>query len=240
MSHARRAPGGPDFIGLVTFSGALGAIVYGLIKSSSLGWGSTTVLGCLIGGGVLLIVFLIAEAVQTAPLFDLSLFRKPTFVGGSVAAFALSAGLFALLPYITLYLQDILGLSALQAGLRLLVLSGGIVLTSTLAGRLTSHVPIRFLIGPGLALVTVGVYLMRGIGPTTGWTHLVPGFIVAGAGAGLINPRSPQPRSAWSSPRTPAWPPGSTRRFARSASRRVWRDSARFSLIRSERRSSPG
>jgi len=178
----------PDIIGLVTFSGALGAIVYGLIKSSTLGWGSTTIVACLVGGAVLLIAFLVAEAKQSAPMFDLSLFRKPTFVGGSITAFALSAGLFALLLYLTLYLQDILGYSPLQAGLRLLVLSGGILLTSTVAGRLTTQVPIRLLIGPGLALVAVGIYLMRGIGPSTGWTHLIPGFIVAGAGTGLINP----------------------------------------------------
>ena len=89
-------------------------------------------------------------------MFDLTLFRKPTFTGGAIAAFALSAGLFSLLLYLTLYLQDVLGYSALQTGLRLLVLSGGILLTSTLAGRLTATVPIRFLIAPGLALVGVG------------------------------------------------------------------------------------
>jgi EmrB/QacA subfamily drug resistance transporter len=183
-SGARR----PDFIGLITFSGALGAIVYALIKSSALGWGSTTIVACLVGGGVLLIAFLVAELLQSAPMFDLSLFRKPTFVGGSIAAFSLSAGLFALLLYLTLYLQDILGYSALQAGLRLLVLSGGIILTSTIAGRLTTRVPIRFLIGPGLLLVAIGVHLMRGLGPSSTWTHLIPGFIVAGAGTGLINP----------------------------------------------------
>jgi EmrB/QacA subfamily drug resistance transporter len=178
----------PDFIGLITFSGALGAIVYALIKSSSLGWGSTTIVACLIGGSALLVIFVIAELTQSAPMFDLSLFRKPTFVGGSIAAFALSAGLFALLLYVTLYLQDILGYTPLQAGMRLLVLSGGILLTSMLAGRLTAYVPIRFLIGPGLLLVGIGVWLMRGVSVGTDWTHLIPGFIIAGAGTGLINP----------------------------------------------------
>jgi hypothetical protein len=121
-------------------------------------------------------------------MFDLGLFRKPTFTGGSIAAFSLSAGLFAMLLYLTLYLQDVLRFSALQTGLRMLVLSGGILLTSTLAGRLTAHVPIRFLIAPGLALVGVGLLLMRGLTPDSQWTHLIPGLIVAGAGTGLINP----------------------------------------------------
>jgi EmrB/QacA subfamily drug resistance transporter len=179
----------PDLIGVVTFSGALGALVYALIKGNDLGWGSTPVLGCLIGSAALLVVFVSAELIQRErAMFDLSLLRKPTFTGGNIAAFALSGGLFALLLYITLYLQDVLGFSALQTGLRQLVMSGGILLTSTLAGRLTTHVPIRFLIAPGLLLVGVGLLLMRGLTAGSVWTHLIPGFIVAGAGTGLINP----------------------------------------------------
>jgi EmrB/QacA subfamily drug resistance transporter len=179
----------PDPIGVVTFSGALGALVYALIKGNTIGWGSTEILACLIGAGVLLILFVIAELIQREnAMFDLNLFRKPTFTGGSIAAFALSAGMFALLLYLTLYLQDVLGYSALQTGVRLLVLSGGILLTSTLAGRLTAHVPIRFLIAPGLALVGIGLLLMRGLNASSHWTHLTFGFIVAGAGVGLINP----------------------------------------------------
>jgi EmrB/QacA subfamily drug resistance transporter len=179
----------PDLIGVVTFSGALGALVFALIKGDVKGWGSTEILGCLIGAGALLIIFVIAELVQKErAMFDLSLFRKPTFTGGSLAAFALSGGLFALLLYLTLYLQDVLGYSALQTGLRFLVLSGGILLTSTLAGRLTAFVPIRFLIAPGLALVGGGLLLMRGLNAGTDWRHLIAGFIVSGVGVGLINP----------------------------------------------------
>jgi EmrB/QacA subfamily drug resistance transporter len=178
-----------DPIGVVSFSGALGALVYALIKGNSSGWGSTVIVSCLVGAAVLLIVFLVAELLQGEDaMFDLGLFRKPTFTGGSIAAFSLSAGLFAMLLYLTLYLQDVLRFSALQTGLRMLVLSGGILLTSTLAGRLTAHVPIRFLIAPGLALVGIGLLLMRGLTPDSQWTHLIPGFIVAGAGTGLINP----------------------------------------------------
>ncbi|MGI8505266.1 MAG: MFS transporter [Solirubrobacteraceae bacterium] len=179
----------PDVIGVVTFTGALAALVYALIKGNAKGWGSTEIVACLVGAGVLLVAFLIAELVQKdGAMFDLGLFRKPTFTGGSIAAFSLSAGMFALLLYITLYLQDVLGYSAFQTGLRQLVISGGILLTSTAAGRLTAHVPIRLLIAPGLALVGIGLLLMRGLDAASGWTHLIPGFIIAGAGVGLINP----------------------------------------------------
>ena len=121
-------------------------------------------------------------------MFDLSLFRLPTFVGGSLAAFSLSASLFALQLYLVLYLQDVLGYSAFGTGLRLLVLSGGILLTSTIAGRLTSHVPVRFLIGPGLLLVGIGLLLMRRINPGSDWTVLIPGLFLSGVGTGLVNP----------------------------------------------------
>jgi hypothetical protein len=87
-----------------------------------------------------------------------------------------------------LYLQDILGYSALATGVRLTIISGGILITATIAGRLTSVVPVRFLIGPGLILVGVGLLLMRGLTVTSAWTHLIPGLIVGGLAVGLVNP----------------------------------------------------
>ncbi len=179
----------PDLIGAITFSGALGAFVYALIKGNSKGWSSPEILACLAGGAILLIAFLVCEIVRgERAMFDLTLFRKPTFSGGLIAAFAISAGLFSLLLYLTLYLQDALGYSALETGERFLVLSGAVLLSSGLAGRLTSVVPIRLLIAPGLALIGIALLLMRGLDASSGWTHLIPGFILAGIGTGLVNP----------------------------------------------------
>ncbi len=182
--NARR----PDWAGFVTFTLALASLVYALIESNERSFDDTRVIGCLFAAGVLLVAFLVVEAYGRAPMFDLSLFKKPTFTGGAVAAFGLSASIFSMLLYLTLYLQDVLGYDALGTGLRLLVLSGGILATSTLAGRLTAHVPIRFLVGPGLLLVAVGLYLMGGLNASSGWTHLIAGMIVGGAGVGLVNP----------------------------------------------------
>jgi hypothetical protein len=112
----------------------------------------------------------------------------PTFTGGAVAAFGLSASIFSMLLYLVLYLQNILGFSALQTGLRLLLISAGILVTSTIAGRLTSLVQVRFLIGPGLVIVGIGLLLMRGLDAASSWTHLIPGLILSGIGVGLINP----------------------------------------------------
>jgi Major Facilitator Superfamily len=82
----------------------------------------------------------------------------------------------------------VLGYSPLATGVRLMVISGGILATSTIAGRLTSRVPIRFLIGPGLIIIGVGLLLMRGLDASSQWTHLIPGMIIGGAGVGLVNP----------------------------------------------------
>ncbi len=68
------------------------------------------------------------------------------------------------------------------------VISGGILVTATIAGRLSTRVPVRLLIGPGLILVGVGLLLMRGLTATSSWTHLVPGMIVGGLAVGLVNP----------------------------------------------------
>jgi predicted MFS family arabinose efflux permease len=120
-------------------------------------------------------------------MLDLTLLRVPTFNGGLVAAFGISASIFALLTYIVLYLQNVLGSSALDTGVRLLPFTGAIFLTAGLAGRLTGHVPTRLLIAPGFVLIGAGLVLMRGITPADDWTHLLPGMIVSGIGCGLVN-----------------------------------------------------
>jgi EmrB/QacA subfamily drug resistance transporter len=185
-----RQPGArrPDWAGFVTFTACLVLLVYGLIRAGQDGWTETGVIVCFSGAFVALVIFLLIEAVNRQPMFDLSLFRKPTFSGGSIAAFGLSGSLFALLLYIVLFLQDVRGYSALGTGLRLLILSGGIMVTATLAGRATSLIPIRFLIAPGLVLVAGGLYWMSRLGVHDSWTGLIPGFIVAGIGTGLVNP----------------------------------------------------
>src|SRR3954453_8610617 len=126
----------PDWLGLVTFSLGLAALVYGLIRSNESGWSSAAVVGSLAAAVALLVGFVLAEAFGRAPMFDLPLLRKPTFVGGLIAAFAISASLFAAFPFLTLYLQAGLGLSAMDTGLRFLVLSGPTFFAAGIAGRL--------------------------------------------------------------------------------------------------------
>jgi EmrB/QacA subfamily drug resistance transporter len=183
-ARARR----PDWPGFVIFTLALSSLVYALIESNEKSFSNSLVLGCFAAAAVLLAVFVIVEYRGSHPMFELALFRLPTFSGGAVAAFGLSASIFSMLLYLVLYLQDILGYSALGTGLRLMVISGGILVTATIAGRLTSIVPVRLLIGPGLLIIGVGLLLMRGLTATSSWTHLIPGMILSGLGVGIVNP----------------------------------------------------
>jgi len=181
------AAGKPDLAGFITFSLGLAALVLGLIRSTADGWGSATVIASLAASGVLLVSFAVIERVRRSPMLDLRLLRVPTFNGGLAAAWAISASLFSLLTYLIIYVQNILGLSPVAAGVRFLPLTGAIFLTAGAAGRLTNHVPRRLLIGAGFAATGAGLLLMRGLTPASSWTHLLPGMIVAGVGAGLIN-----------------------------------------------------
>ncbi|MFW0786795.1 MFS transporter [Gordonia sp. CPCC 206044] len=182
--HARRI----DWPGVLTFTIALLALVFGLTETGTRSWGDPVVVTSLIVAGVLLAVFVVVELTVAEPMFDLSLLKVPTFVGGSIAAFTMNGSLFAMLLYVVIYLQDSLGYNSMETGLRLLVMSGLSMVVATVAGRASALVPVRWLIGPGLLCVGVGLLLMSGLSAGTSWTHLIPGLVVSGAGAGLVNP----------------------------------------------------
>jgi predicted MFS family arabinose efflux permease len=181
-------PTRPDWAGFVLLTLGLVSLIYGLIRAGEDGWSDTGVIVCLAAAVVALGAFIAAERRVRHPMFDLSLLRTPTFAGGSIAAFAMNGSLYAVLLWLVIYLQDVLGYSAQDAGLRLAVISGAQLVTATLAGRFSEHVPARWLIGPGLILVGVGLIIMGGLTGGSDWTALVPGFIVAGLGGGLVNP----------------------------------------------------
>jgi len=180
--------GRPDWVGFVTFSSALGLLVYGLIEAGKDGWGHSTVVASLVAAAVLMTAFVVSQLLQKDPMFDLALLRKPTFTAGLLAAFGVSASIFSLLTYIVIYLQNVLGYSAVETGLRLLFLSAATFLASAITGRFMDHVPTRWLIGPGFLVLGVGLLLVIGIDTGSDWTHLIPGLIVSGVGVGMINP----------------------------------------------------
>jgi MFS family permease len=121
-------------------------------------------------------------------MLDLSLFRNRAFNGVSAVAFTLSAGMFALFLYLTIYMQGVLDYSPLEAGVRFLPQTVLAFVASILVGPLLNRVAVRLLFGAGMALVAVGLLLMHGVTPTSTWTTLLAGFIVSGVGVGFVNP----------------------------------------------------
>ncbi|HEX5851740.1 MAG TPA: MFS transporter [Solirubrobacteraceae bacterium] len=185
-----RDPGatGVDWAGLVTFSGSLFMLVYALVQGNEKGWGSTEIVTLLIASAILLVAFLLVEHLQRRPMLDLTLFRRPAFAGASIVAFTLSSSFFAMFLYLTLYIQDVLGYTPLQAGLRFLPTTLLSFAVAPIAGKLSVRLPVRLLLGSGLLLIGLGLIAMTTLDASSSWTALIPGFVLAGAGVGLVNP----------------------------------------------------
>jgi EmrB/QacA subfamily drug resistance transporter len=177
-----------DWVGFVSFSVSLFLLVFALVRGNNEGWSSATTVSLLAIAVLLMIVFFVNEQRTGDPMLDLALFNRPAFVGVSVVAVGISASIFAMFLYLTLYVQDSLGFAPFPAGVRFLPLTVLAFVVAPFAGRLTVRIHSRYLLGAGLLLITAGLLLMSRTHPNSTWTVLLPGFIVAGAGIGMVNP----------------------------------------------------
>ncbi len=177
-----------DIAGFITFVLGLSSLVFALVRGNTEGWGSTIIVTALAVAAVMLVAFIVIELNVRAPMLDLHLFRTPAFTGAQIAAFGLSSSMFAMFLYLTLYIQNGLGYSPLEAGLRFLSITVLSFIAAPISGRLSAHVPTRWLIGGGLTLVGAGLLAMRGLDANSAWTELLLGFGIAGIGIGLTNP----------------------------------------------------
>ncbi len=177
-----------DWLGLATLSGGLFMLVLALLRGNDEGWGSALILALLSSAAALLVAFILVERRVPEPMLPLGLFRRRAFTGVQLAALGVSASLFALFLYLTLYMQDFLGYSPLHAGLRYLPVTVASFLAAPLAGALIGRVHARVLMAIGLLGAGLGLTLMSGLQLGDGWTALLPGFIIAGLGVGLLNP----------------------------------------------------
>jgi EmrB/QacA subfamily drug resistance transporter len=177
-----------DWPGVATFSGALFLLVLGLLRGNDEGWGSALIVSLFAGAGGLLAAFIAIERRVAEPMLPLELFRSRAFTGVQLAAFAVSGSLFALFLYLTLYLQNYLGYSPLEAGVRYLPITLLSFFVAPIAGSLLSRVPARVMLSIGLGATGLGLILMSGLDAGSEWTSLLGGFLVAGAGVGLLNP----------------------------------------------------
>jgi EmrB/QacA subfamily drug resistance transporter len=177
-----------DWVGFVSFSASLFLLVFALVRGNDEGWTSVTTVSFLVAAAVLMIIFFVNEHRTSDPMLDLSLFKRPAFVGVSVVALTISASIFAMFLYLTLYVQDSLGFAPFPAGVRFLPLTVLAFVVAPFAGRLTVRVHSRYLLGTGMLLITVGLLLMSHTNADSTWTVLLPGFLVAGFGIGVVNP----------------------------------------------------
>ena len=183
-----RASGRLDYLGAVTFTVFSGALVYGLIESADKGWGSSTVLGSLALAVVALIAFAVVELRTGNPLLDLGLLRNRSFVGLTAAALLLNAAAFAHLTYTSIWLQSVLDLSPIQAGLVCCPLALAAFVVAGNSGRLFGKAAPQVPIGLGLLLIGTGVLLMTLVSADSSWTAVLPGLIVSGLGVGMATP----------------------------------------------------
>jgi MFS family permease len=177
-----------DRPGQITLTGGLFLLVFALLRGNEDGWASATILASFGGAIALLCAFIAVEARVAQPMLPLRFFRNPSFTGAQVAAFGISASLFAMWLYMTLYLQQILGLSPIEAGL---VYLPGTMLNFLVAGATASvgqKVSPRVLIAAGLALIGAGQALLTIVAVDSSWWLFLPGLLVAMLGTGMFNP----------------------------------------------------
>lgn len=177
-----------DWAGVAAFSSGLFLLVLALVRGNAEGWGSTLIVSLFAGSAVLLVAFAVIELRVPEPMLPLRLFRRHAFTGVQLAAFAVSSSLFALFLYLTLYLQNYLGLSPFAAGVRYLPITALSFVVAPIAGLMLSRVPARLMLCAGLLAIGAGLLLMGDVQPDDDWTGLLAGFLVGGAGVGLINP----------------------------------------------------
>jgi EmrB/QacA subfamily drug resistance transporter len=192
-SRDERAPRSIDFFGLATLSISLFCLVLALIQANDgdKGWTSPYILTLFTVAAVAMAAFVVGELRLENPMVDPRLFRIPSYTGAAIVAFALSAGLFSMFFFLTLYLQNFLGFSALEAGIRFLPLSGLVLVTAPLAGAFTHRLGARPIMFVGMLVLVLAVALMTRVSPSDtqmDWLVLLPAFILGGLGSGLVNP----------------------------------------------------
>jgi len=177
-----------DWAGSVLLCALLGLLAFALLRGNDAGWDSAPIVALLGGAAICLVAFVLVEQRRREPLLDPRLLRRPTFVGVSLVAFSQAAALFGLLLYLSIYLQGVLGYSPVKSGLCLLPLPLAAMPPGLGAAWLAARISVRTLLAAGLLLIAAGVALLLRVEPTGTWLQLLPAFVLAGAGLGLISP----------------------------------------------------
>jgi EmrB/QacA subfamily drug resistance transporter len=175
-----------DYPGVVTLTAGLTAIVLALIEGNAWGWGSLEIIGLLSGGTVALAVFAVIELRSRVPMVDFALFRTRQFIGSTLVAFIVTFAMMGSFFFMAIYMQDILGYGALEAGVRFLPTTLVIAVVAPLSGRLSDKFGPVWPMGAGLAILSVSMFLFSGIDVSTTYSGLLVPFILMGLGIALV------------------------------------------------------
>jgi len=174
-----------DLPGLITSAVGLFGLTYALIETNTHAWGSTRVLSLFALAAVSLTAFVLLELRQRVLMLDRSLFRNPTFSGANTVMGLVGLAMFGIFFYNSLYLQNVLGYSAIQTGATFLPLTGLIILVAPLAGRFTDLIGPRWLVGAGLTLLTGSLLLFATLDAHSSFWNILPGLVLGGLGMGI-------------------------------------------------------
>ena len=180
-SHEQRL----DLPGLLTSGIGLFALTYGLIEANTYGWTSARILGAFAIAVVGLVGFVLLERHQRLPMLDLSLFRSGTFAGANLVILLVAFAMFGIFLFVSLYMQNILGYSAVQAGAAFLPMTILIILIAPIAGKTTDRIGSRWLMTAGMALIAVQLFYFATLGVDARYWDLLPALVIGGIGMAL-------------------------------------------------------
>src|SRR5581483_302861 len=175
----------PDVPGLVTSGVGLFALTYAFIESNNYGWGSTRILAAFAIAAVALVTFAFLELHQRLPMLDLSLFRNRTFSGANTAMLFVGLAMFGTFFYVSLYMQNVLRYSPVQAGASFLPMTCLIILIAPRAGKLSDLFGSRWLVGGGMTLLAVMLLYYSRLGAHESFWAILPGLLIGGVGMGF-------------------------------------------------------
>lgn len=185
-SRSESAGEGLDVPGIVSLSGGMFLIVFGLVKAQAWGWGSDRTLGFVIGGLLAIAVFVVIELRTREPMLPLRLFANRSLSVGTVVVLINFFAMMGVMFFMTLYLESVQGLSPVDAGVRTLPLSGTLIVSAALGGVITEKVGPRIPMVIGMVAVAGALGLLTQLEADSSYTHLWPAFVLLGVGIGWV------------------------------------------------------
>jgi EmrB/QacA subfamily drug resistance transporter len=175
-----------DFAGVAALTAGLTALVLALVEGNAWGWGSPEILALFGAAAVLLVAFVAIELRVRAPIVDFEYFRSRDFLGSNAIAFIVTFAMFGMFFFIALYMQNVLGYSPLEAGLRFLPTTLMVVIVAPTAGRLVDRIGPRPLIVTGLLIVATSLFLQSRVDVDTTYADLWLPFVLMGIGVAMV------------------------------------------------------